>query len=119
MLVAAFFNYLEIMDEKKLKERGDELYVLLDQVKKIVPTLFLIGKCSDDVGAIFLASPKKKSDDREGDIGLCIYHTMKESEQVRDILLSAVSLFLMKDPERWVDLRKKMDFIFLQKSNQN
>lgn len=103
----------------KLKERGDALYALLGQVKKIVPTLFLIGKCSDGVGALFLGSPKDDPDDRESDIGMTIYSTMKESDQIRDILLSAVSFFLMKDPERYMKLRKKMDEIMAKKAGHN
>ncbi|MBR5640442.1 MAG: hypothetical protein IKW83_12095 [Muribaculaceae bacterium] len=106
-------------EEIKLKERGDNLYTLLEQVKKIVPTLFLIGKCHDDVGAIFLGSPKEDPDARESDIGIAIYATMKQSEQIRDILLSAVCLFLMKDPGRWMELRKKLDEIMATKARQN
>lgn len=106
-------------EEIKLKERGDALYAHLEQVKKIVPTLFLIGKCSDGVNALFHGSPKDDPDDRECDIGMAIYSAMEESDEIRVILLSAVSLFLMRNPESYMELRERMDEIMAKKAGHN
>ena len=106
-------------EEIKLKERGDKLYGLFEEIKKIVPTMCFIGKCSDGVGAIYMGSPKKDPDDRDSDIGLHIYATMSVRDDIRDILLSSVSFYLTKHPDKWMMLRAKMDEIMAQKMSQN
>lgn len=106
-------------EEQKLKERGDKLYGLFEEIKKIVPTMCFIGKCSDGVGAIYMGSPKKDPGDRDNDIGLHIYATMSVRDDICNILLASVSFYLTKNPDKWLMLRAKMDEIMAQKISQN
>lgn len=82
------------MDEKEQK-----VTELLENLSKLVPTLLVIGQTADGGGVLVTSSPEKDVEKRRLDLGATIAAMMRVNQGLRNVVLSAVCLFIQKHPE--------------------
>lgn len=92
------------MDEKEQKLRE-----LLENLGKLVPTIFFIGTTADRHGVMFLNSPDNTDDMREADIVTAVCMMMTERKEVRAMLFTAVSWFMQYNPKYQEAMQKALD----------
>lgn len=72
---------------------------LLIEVSKMVPTLLVIGMTDDKHGALFMGSPAEDDEKRKIDLCAAIAMMMEQQQAFREIIFSAVSWFMQKNPK--------------------
>ena len=86
------------------EEENKKLNDLLMEVGETVPTIMFIGTTKDQKGALLLGSPKEDPKERVEDVAMSVFMMMEERQDAAEIILAAVSEFLMHHPDK----QKKM-----------